>query len=170
MVISNIHEFRGRGDLRYTIPLYNFFVKGYPHLHKICIKFFCIFCAKKMAFFEKNFVTSYDFWNIFGPWQPLKIALLSPYPPPWFSQSSRTFQMPLKQCFVYLLNNRYWQKDINPKRLSYQMRTDVMVMRRLAAQRAMTKSPVKVCSLRACSIIRQGSSKAVPVPMVKNHG
>jgi len=43
-------------------------------------------------------------------------------------------------------------------------------MRRLAAQRAMTRRPVKVCSLRACSMIRQGSSRAVPVPIVKNQG
>ena len=54
--------------------------------------------------------------------------------------------------------------------ISYQIRTDVMVMRRPAAQRAMTKRPVKVWSLLACSMIRQGSSRAVPVPMVMNQG
>ena len=45
-----------------------------------------------------------------------------------------------------------------------------MVTSSAAAQRAMMRSPVKVCRSLAWSMMRQGRSSAVPVPTVMNQG
>ena len=66
-----------------------------------------------------------------------------------------------------------WTKvnsEIKCELLSYHISTDVMVTSSAAAQRAMMRSPVKVCRSLAWSMMRQGRSSAVPVPTVMNQG